>query len=189
MRKGLSLGGLLLACALTPSHAITKSDLRFQVSSITDIPYICRQAFQMSTRNKPGCGDTTFWALVSTKDTLFHELIDLVDDTTSTQVEVPNFGGRYAVGDAALAVLQEILWDIHPLRLVGLQPSSTCGYCTYWEFVRASKANRDKLERKLKAWYAKKKRWMGWVPGNQFGTCDCRGVHPSGGHFRIETGK
>lgn len=62
------------------------------------------------------------------KDSIIVEHLDLIDDSTSIPAEVPNFGGHYAIGDAAIMVLKEIVRPFEPIRILGIKLDPMCGY-------------------------------------------------------------
>lgn len=182
----------LISCIFGPAlavHSHSVQELRTRLSTIADLPYICGKEPGQADLEKPGCGDKAYWALVLMKDSIIVDLLDLIDDSASIPAQVPNFGGHYAIGDAAIMVLKEIVRPFEPIRILGIKLDPMCGYCSYWNYVRKSRANRAVLESKAKKWYARKKIWMKWVEDPSFATCDCKGGHPNKGHFRIEKGK
>lgn len=79
-----------------------------RLASIDDAPYICSDL----CAGGPGCGDVEFWRVVRRGT---ESLVALLDDGAATAVSIPNYDGRYAVGDVALLALAEVVHGI-PIR-------------------------------------------------------------------------
>jgi hypothetical protein len=122
-------------------------------------------------------------------------LIDQLDDTTSTNAYVPNFAGRYVVGDIAQAAIAEIVWDFNAPRLIVDDSTiiETKGFGVYWEFVRDSFENRQVFKEMVRDWYKRNKPKLQWVYDDNFYAifdCDIPIVkHSAGGHYVIRTAK
>lgn len=150
---------------------------------VHDLPYICRDTAisQMSF----GCGDHLFWRIVKQKQEIIPLLIDELDDSTPTEVPVPNSGGQYAIGDMAYTALEEIIRGIPTYELLGFVMDEDCGSCSYWNHI-SKKKNRRKFERNVRKWYKKNKANLIWFKSDEILTCDCTMKHPNGGHFELK---
>jgi hypothetical protein len=127
---------------------------------ITEIPY----------GDTPGMYDNIepeFVGIVQQGTAAIPFLIDLLDDPTPTEVVVPLFGGYYAIGDIAMALISEIILNA-PFSLFVEDPegkkAAICGFCIYWDFVRDSVKNRTEVKNKTAEWYHKIKSELKWVP-------------------------
>ena len=170
----------LLILPILTNGQETNKDLIENLASITDIPYIGKYG-------ELGCGDVIFWELVEKKLEIVPLLIEKVNDTTKVNVYVPNFGGKYTVGDAAYVVISEIIKGIPTFELLDIEfDNEGCGYCAYWFHLRSSVENRNKFQKALSNWYKKNKNRLIWVEDNHILTGDCGGVHPNKGHYKVE---
>lgn len=153
-----------------------------RLSAVTDLPYICSDL----CRGGPGCGDALFWKVVRDGKLAIPYLVDQLDDATSTGVSVPNFGGKYAVGDVALTAL-EIIVDVPHEALVGVTQSADCGECAWWKFVRASRENRELLERSVRRFLSEHEERLAWGRPAHIPWLDCveNCEHPAGGSFSV----
>ncbi|MBO0591203.1 hypothetical protein I2486_07255 [Cellulophaga sp. E16_2] len=142
-----------------------------QIKDIKQIPYI------------ENCSDTIFWSLVQQKGNVLELIEKLTDETILKEVYVPNFGGEYTVADVALVILKEKIEGIPVLNLIGQEFISSCGYCSYWSFVREHKENRVQLQKNLKKWYLEHKNTLVWIASESALTGDCNS--PAGGHYKI----
>lgn len=148
---------------------------------VKEMPYICETEI---------CGDKLYWETVSIGLHNIELLIDKLDDTTSTTANVVLFGGNYTVADIAFNALKEIIHDIPTFELLGVPfDKEGCGYCSYWQHLNKDFANRQEFKETVRNWYHKNKDNLVWVKSNDFSTCDCRGQHPNGGHYRFKTDK
>ncbi|MFB6344116.1 hypothetical protein ACE1ET_20525, partial [Saccharicrinis sp. FJH62] len=172
---------------LLPCLTSAQTDNKKLVDSlkfVTDMPYICRDT--VITNLSVGCGDKIFWETVKQKQNIIPLLIDKLNDTTQTEVSVPNFGGQYTVADIAYRAILEIIKDIPTFELLGVKfDKNGCGYCSYWNHLREDVNNRIKFQTNVRIWYDKNKSSLVWVKSNRFLTCDCAGRHPNGGHFEL----
>ena len=96
-----------------------------RLSTVEDIPYICDDF----CAGGPGCGDRLYWRIVVRGNESIPPLLAHLDDSSLTNAAVPNFGGRYAVGDVSLLLLQESVDGIPVLNLAGVVPRPDCGQC------------------------------------------------------------
>ncbi len=132
-----------------------------------EIPRPMTAHFLMTLEEIPqyGGGDPCFWEVVDFGLPVLSELTDLLDDPTITRHTVPLFGGRYAVGDIALRMIQIIVL----LPVVDLLPNEdpesfdNCGYCVYWKFVREKPANREALKANIEKWISDHFADLRWV--------------------------
>ena len=95
------------------------------------------------------------------------ELAALLEDPTATAQPVPLFGGTWAVGDIARCALSDILRDAPWLSFVSpgaRKAGKDCGFCAYWQYVRASRRNRATLARHFRAWYSLHRTTLTWKP-------------------------
>lgn len=132
--------------------------------------------------------DDIFWNVVKLKEKVITELILKLSDATETEVFVPNFGGKYTVADVAYIALQEIISGIPTFELLDVKfDENGCGYCTYWQHLREDLNHRKAFQKAVKEWYNAHQKDLIWVESDRFLTCDCRGSHPNGGHFIINS--
>lgn len=183
--------GLLIA--LNPLSPFAQNILAENLRSVGDMPYICENLVWESdgmalnfNHDGPGCGDSLYWEAVSGKLEILPQLIRLIGDTTATAASVPNFGGQYRVGDVAWSAVQEIIHGLPIWELLGVEfDRHNCGYCAYWNHLRADPKNRIAFSKAVKRWYKKHRKNLIWVKSQRFETCDgCRN-HPNGGHWEL----
>lgn len=158
------------------SLQLMTDSLRF----VTDVPYICRDS--VYTNYTVGCGDRIFWKVVKLGKDVVPYLINQLDDTTQTLAEVPNFGGYYTVADVAYVAMQEIIAGIPTFDLMEIEFDSLgCGYCAYWNHLRADISNRKHFQREVRKW----EKTLGgrWIDSDSVLTCDCAFRHPNSGHY------
>ncbi|MGV8947707.1 MAG: hypothetical protein ACOH1N_14865 [Lutibacter sp.] len=148
---------------------------------VKEMPYICEIEI---------CGDKLYWEAVQLGNSGIELLIDKLDDTTSTTANVVLFGGNYTVADIAFNALSEIIHNFPTFELLGVPfDKDGCGYCSYWQHLNKDFSNRQKFKKAVRIWYHQNKDNLVWVKGNDFATCDCRGQHPNGGHYKLKTDK
>ena len=161
---------------LTEQNVIKQID---SIKFIKEMPYICETGI---------CGDNLYWKAVRSGYSGIELLIDKLDDTTSTKANVVLFSGNYTVADIAFNALSEIIHNIPTFELLGVPfDKDGCGYCSYWQHLNKDFSNRQKFEETVRNWYRKNKDNFVWVSSNDFATCDCKGNHPNGGHFKLKT--
>jgi hypothetical protein len=81
----------------------------------------------------------------------------------------------------------KIIKDIPTFQLLEIKfDKNGCGYCAYWNHLRKSPAQRIKFQKAVRRWYENNRTYLVWVASSSFLTCDCRGVHPNGGHFELK---
>ncbi len=158
----------------------TNKDLVENMKNIADLPYIGKYG-------ELGCGDVIFWKLVKKKLEIVPLLIEKVNDTTKVNVYVPNFGGKYTVGDAAYVAISEIIKGIPTFDLLDVEfDREGCGYCSYYFHLRSSVAHRNKFQKALSKWYGKNNKKLIWIEDNRILTGDCSGEHPNKGHYIVQ---
>lgn len=159
---------------------------------VKEMPYMCQDYIEVNKRNSLtiGCGDELYWNVVRLNKNGLELLIAKLDDTTTTNSPVPLFGYNYTVADIAYTALQEIIHNIPTFDLLGVPfDKDGCGYCSYWQHLNKSFANRQKFKEAVKNWYHTNKDILVWVESNNFSTCDCSGQHPNGGHYDLQIDK
>jgi hypothetical protein len=165
---------------------IAIDSLRF----VTDMPYICHHSISGKSLHplvpSVGCGDELYWNVVKLGNSGIEMLIDKMDDTTTTEAVVPNFGYNYTVADIAYTAIQEIIHNLPTFELLGVPfDLNGCGYCAYWQHLNKSVKNRKKFKKAVWDWYHDFKDQLTWVKSQAFETCDCSGPHPNGGHYEL----
>lgn len=166
-------------CAQKKLEAAQLKQLTDSIRFVKDLPYICEDAVY---GRRLGCGDSLFWRIVGQKKAIVPYLIDRLDDTTQTEVFVPNFGGYYTVADIAYTAMQEIIDRIPTFELLGIPfDQEGCGYCAYWDYLRADIRHRRHFQREVRKWEAR----LGgrWIADSRVLTGDCGFPHPNGGHY------
>lgn len=131
----------------------SSEDVKTSILNIKDVPYICR-----GNPGDEGCGDMYYWENIIKGVESVPSLIELIDDNTSIEVPVPNFGGDYTVGDIAIFQMSRID-EAFPLETIiknsiGYRGGNKMGgFWYYWKFVRESQANRMLLKEEVKKWW------------------------------------
>ncbi len=155
---------------------------------VSDMPYICSDF----CRGGSGCGDQIFWQVVRDGMAAVPSLVELLDNPDVTTVDVPNIGGKYAVGDVALVALTEILRPVPRWQLAGISGNVERDAFTWFDYLRSDVAHRRTLKGNLEAWLEAKKPELIWHPqegdsADAFGSVDCvsRCTHPAGGYFSV----
>ncbi len=191
---------LIFLLSITPVLSFAQKDISRQIDSlkyVTNMPFICRGTISTTaddmfvtekgdTIYTEGCGNATFWKVVSLKEKAIRPLINKLADTTQTEAPVIYFGGNYSVADVAYAALQEIIHNIPTFELLDAEFDEGCGYCSYWHKVRESTKNRRKFQLAVQKWYNKNKANFAWIESDDFAICDYIGEHPSGGHYKVK---
>ncbi len=147
---------------------------------VTDVPYSCSDT--VFSNYSEGCGDRFFWKAVTEGKKMVPSLINKLADTTLTKAPVPNFGGYYTVADVAYSAMQQIIANIPTFDLLGVAyDSSECGYCAYWNYLRADFDHRKDFQKEVRKW---EERLGGrWVDSLNVPNCDCAFPHPNGGYY------
>ena len=107
-------------------------------------------------------GDSIFWVIVMKGLDIVPDLIEKLDDTTNTNINIPNFSGFYTVADIANDAILKIIIDIPILDFVIKSKKSLGEYWYYLDYVRADINNRVLYKKKLKEWYLKNKSKLKW---------------------------
>lgn len=155
---------MLVTCSTTAAFPVEPVDS-------CEVPAPVTASFLLSLNQIPRAEpaedpDGCFWELVKEGRPLIPELLELTSDATITRHLVPLFGGSYAVGDIATVALMQIV-EIPVLDLVmSLDPDAPteCGFCAYWNFVRADPERRVMLRDELRDWYDEHANQLAWKP-------------------------
>jgi hypothetical protein len=110
-------------------------------------------------------GSPQYLAIVNLGLPVVPELIDLLDRAAYTDHRVPLTGGNYAIGDIAMMAISDIVRDVPWLTFITGpdDPEITeIGFGVYWEYVRASRANRQALKKRTQAWYDQNRSRLIW---------------------------
>lgn len=182
---------LLLLPGVTYSQSVAKKQID-SLAYVKELPYMCETTSPVpgdagDLPPERGCGDRLFWEAVKLKGEAIPYLIAQLHNAKETEAPVLFFGGNYTVGEIAYSVLEEIIHGIPTAKLLNVNPDDyDCGYCYYFQTLRASKENRKKFKQAVSGWYDKNKSKLSWVESNSFQTCECGGKHPNGGHFEVQ---
>lgn len=129
-------------------------------------------------------GDPVYWDIVRSGKPTIKFLIQIVDDSSDTSIDVPLFGGTYTVGDIAVHALLDIVHDLPVLELVNdlrkaqnVQACKNNGFGCYWNFVRDNNENRKQLQQAIKNWLRKNEKRLVWKEKEE---------HPAGGWWILE---
>ena len=160
----------LLLWLLLATHSTTAASPA-ETTDSCEVPAPITAPFLLSLNQIPRAEpaedpDGCFWELVRGGMPLVPELIELTFDATITRHLVPLFGGSYAVGDIATVALMQIA-EMPVLDLVmSLDPDAPteCGFCAYWDFVRADPKHRLMLRAELHRWYEEHASQLQWKP-------------------------
>ncbi len=151
------------------------------------MPYICRGNVESHNELSIGCGDKLFWNIVKLKEKAIPFLLDKLNDSTMTEINVPLFNYNYAVADISYVALEEIIHGIPTFKLLGIEfDKEGCGYCSYWQHLNKNYQNRQNFRIAVRYWYEKNKNNLVWVENNEFTSCDCGGKHPNNGHYELK---
>jgi len=154
------------------------------LADVKDMPGQCTAL----CRGAPQCGDAAFWRVVRDGQAAIPFLIASLDDATPTSAKVPIIGGIYTKADVAKTALTEIVADFRAMELVGIK-NPECPACTWWDFVRASPANRKLVKRRVAQWFDRHGAHLVWKDEDFLTSGDCVNdcEHPAGGHYHIAT--
>jgi hypothetical protein len=111
-------------------------------------------------------GDSLYWALAMEGLEIVPDLIDIIDDTTETDMSVPNWGGQYAIGDISFSILQEIIYGLPIMEIIRDKkdyPRDMEMGLSYYVFVRYNTENRNYLKTNLHCWFAENKEKLIWA--------------------------
>lgn len=104
------------------------------------------------------------------------ELTALLEDDMPTSQVVPLFGGTWAVGDIAMSAISDIVRGIPWTMFVPEEArnvSERCGFCVYWDYVRACKQNRVNLMERFAEWYSQHAVELVWEANPRLLTKGC----------------
>lgn len=156
--------------------------IRNNLLQIEDMPYI-HKSFKIG---EPGCGDFHFWCVVQLKEEAILPLIQLLSDTTKSQVSFPNIGFRMTVGDLSEIALREIVQDLpYPNQLI-IHSSNNGSWVDGIHFLQESLEHRKHYQELIRHWYEEHRNQLVWKTSNHFTSGDLMGEHPNQGHFELE---
>ena len=187
---------LTLILFLIPCLIFAQVDIKNQIDSlkfVTEVPYAGEIMIDKENLSNSdtfvyniGCGDRFLWDVVKLKEKAIPYLLELLDDTRETPASFPYQGGQCTVGKIAYIALQEIIHGIPTAKLLNVNPEDfDCGNC-YYHITLDKRKNRKKFKKAVKQWYEQNKVNLVWINRPGFGTCDCSGKHPNGGHFELK---
>jgi len=145
---------LLVSCFNhTLAQQMESRELFNDLIKIVELPY-----------NPELSGDTTFWNIAQQGLKVVPSLINLISDTTNSNIVVPNYGGFYTIGDISYTILTYIIHDMPVKDII----KSKLDYpltedLNYWDFVRYNYHNRIFLQEKLYDWYLKYNKKLVWI--------------------------
>jgi len=138
-------------------------------------------------------GDSIYWVVIIEGLDIVPYLIEKLDDTTSTEAIVPNFGGQYAVADIAYEAISTIIHEIPIKEIIETSDSSkqTGGYWFYWNYVNESISNRIKLKEFVNDWYLNNQNSLIWVEYKRSFRSSSdwkfdKNIHPLGGYYYLK---
>ncbi len=172
---------LLLIVILHNSYCGQTLNLKSKVDNLKNVkemPYIPELS-----------GDSLFWTVVVERLDIMPYLIQKLDDTTLTNIEVPNFGGHYTVADIANTAIIEIIKNVPILEIIE-ENNVSIGFGSYWHYTRKSINNRKKYKQRLAEWYEKNNANLVWIEDNNiYKTSEnwkFSNKHPAGGFYRFQ---
>lgn len=128
----------------------TDRQLVDKIVQINDIPYV------------GNFGDSLYWKIVAEGLDIVPNLIELIDDTTTTKATIPNWGGYYCVGDIAFRMINDIIFQIPILNFIQTK-TDYVGEKIYFEFVQYDFQNMVHLKNELSKWFVANKDSLEWV--------------------------
>ncbi len=177
---------LIYILCFLPFTANAQSNLesiRSNFLKAEQMPYICEGWFETG---KFGCGDSLFWEVVTQKDSAILDLMELLNDTTLTQVYFPNYGGLMTVADISEIALAEIIQPLpQPSDFFKIEKIDGSQWMANIHWLQKSFENRNAYKGAIKAWYLKYKSTLIWVTSNSFMCGDLAGEHPNKGHYQL----
>jgi len=167
---------LLLFISLS-SNLFAKDDLIGKLKKIQNVPYIPEYS-----------GDSIYWEIVKNGLEIVPHLINFISDSTVTEINVPNFGGFYTIGDLSFSILSKIIHDIPVFSLLKIDKKivEEIGFGAYWNFVRSEYKNRILFKEKISRWYYSNKDNLIWkTDDREFkgGTHNFPRKNPAGGYY------
>lgn len=120
------------------------------VKKINELPYIPELS-----------GDSIYWEVVKGGLDIVPCLIQIISDSSVTNIPVPNFGGYYTLGDIAYFCITDIIKRI-PTKTFVLKEAEENGFWYYWKFMREKQVNRIKFQHNVNIWYKENKNNLVW---------------------------
>jgi len=135
-------------------------------------------------------GDTLYWNLVKDGLGIVPFLIEKLDDSSSTQINVELTGGYYTIADISNFIIWDIIRDLPVFELTGSnkQLFESCGICYYWNYLRSNHSNRKKYKEDVSKWFYENVNNLVWFDDNEEfkgGTHNFPRKHPAGGYYLI----
>ena len=149
----VAFSALFLFCGYATAQTVKDSGCAKGLAAVKDVPY----SPELS-------GDSNYWALVIQGKNIIPCLISNLTNTTKTNINIPNWGGYYCLGDIAFSILCHIVHNISIEEIISEKddyPSDED--LTYWSFVSYKKSNRRFLQKKLLHWYEENENNLIWV--------------------------
>ena len=144
---------LFLLSSYTTAQTVNDDECIKELALVKDVPY----SPELS-------GDSIYWSLVIRGKNIIPCLISNLTNTTKTNINIPNWGGYYCLGDIAFSILCHIVHDI-PIKEIIMEkkdyPSDKD--ITYFSFVSYGESNRQFLQKKLLQWYEENENKLIWV--------------------------
>lgn len=106
-------------------------------------------------------GDKEFWELVKLGDEILPCLLDLVSDTAVTNVNRPNNGGNYRVGDISFVVINQIVLCIPYGEISSSNFNKDSNNII--DYLNEDIENRLVVEEELKNWFVNNSEKLVWV--------------------------
>lgn len=121
--------------------------------AINDIPYIPELS-----------GDSLFWTEVSRGLDIVPCLINNLSNPTMTDISIPNWGGKYCIGDVAFSILCHIIHNIPIIDFISqdtLYPliEEKC----YFSYINYNQKNRKLLQTQIQKWYITNNKKFIWI--------------------------
>ena len=159
-------------------------DIRLKFQKIEHMPYLCEGWFEIG---KFGCGDSLFWEVTTQKESAIMALMELLNDTSHTQVYFPNYGGLMTVADIAQISLGEIIQPLpRPNDFIKIDEMDGSQWMANIHWLQISPKNRQTYKESITDWYKKNKTRLVWNSSSRFRCGDLQGSHPNKGHFILK---
>lgn len=124
-----------------------------EITKITSVPYIPELS-----------GDSIYWNLVVQGKDILPCLILNLTNTTQTNIDIPNFGGYYCIGDIAFSILCQIIHGIPIEKFIQENKKYPLSEdLNYHSFVSCKNRNRRYLKKKIFNWIKENEAQMIWV--------------------------
>ena len=148
--KTITLLALLFVVTAKTNAQTTDGQLVDKIVQINDVPYI------------GNFGDSLYWKIVAEELDIVPNLIELIDDTTTTKAAIPNWGGYYCIGDIAFSMINDIIFQIPIIDFIQTK-TDFVGEKIYFEFVQDNFQNRAHMKNELSKWFVANKDGLEWV--------------------------